>query len=79
MNVNKINKIAKKEGWGIFECYGSEEGFIQIQKIDDEDKFKNDMEAIRFVLKLAKLGSYLHKKAINISSDNLVIKLTNED
>ena len=66
MKINKINKIAKEEGWGIFECYGSEDGFLQIQKIDDDDKFRNDIEAITFVLTLANSGSQLHKKATNI-------------
>jgi len=64
MSIDQINLIAESEGWGIFICEGSQDGDYQIQKIDDKNKFKSDMDAIRHILKLAFNGSTFHKQAI---------------
>jgi len=56
---------AKREGWDIYDCFGSDSGPSQIQKNDDDTKFKTDLEAIKFVAKRATLAnSNYHKQAI---------------
>lgn len=75
MKINQINEIAKHEGWGLFFCYGSLDGLLQIQKYDEQTTFKSDVEAIKFVKSLAKLGSYVHNEAIKLSDDTLTKKV----
>lgn len=36
---------AADEGWCISECHGSENGPWQLQKCDEQDVFKTDIEA----------------------------------
>ena len=72
MKINEINEIAQHEGWGLFFCYGSLDGILQIQKVDDATTFKNDIEAITHVSNLAKANSYLHKQALNLADDSLI-------
>ena len=64
--IQLINTIAKDEGWGIFYCEGSENGDYQIQKIDEDNVFINDIDAIRFVNKMSLLGSSVHKETIKL-------------
>ena len=64
--IQLINTIAKEEGWGIFYCEGSDSGDYQVQRIDDDAVFDNDIDAIRFVNKLACLGSSVHKQTIKL-------------
>ncbi|MGJ4953116.1 hypothetical protein [Bradyrhizobium sp. HKCCYLS20291] len=58
------NNRAFDEGWGIFECSGSENGPYQLQKLDESDKFRNDIEAWRYVVEVADRESEYHQKAL---------------
>lgn len=63
---------ASREGWDMFESYGSDNGPYQIQSFDDPDEwegvglypFDGDTDAWEHVWKLAELGSTLHVKAL---------------
>lgn len=55
---------AEREGWGIFDCDGSDNGPWQIQKIDASDLLENDMHAWQLVAREARAGSAYHRSAI---------------
>lgn len=55
-----------KEGWDMFVCHGSDDGIVQLQKVDEDDTFKNDKEALTFVIKKAQEGSQIHKDALSL-------------
>lgn len=58
------NKLAKTEGWSIFECFGSDHGKWQLQKYDEAEVFASDPEAWAHVVDRADAGSIYHKQAI---------------
>jgi hypothetical protein len=58
------NKQAYSEGWGIFECSGSENGPYQIQRLDQEAILADDDAAWRLVADKARKGSRYHRKAL---------------
>ncbi len=59
---------AISEGWGIFECFGSENGDYQLQRIDEDEKFKDDRDAWLFVYNMAHKGSNYHIQALDYLS-----------
>lgn len=68
--ANFDNSIAFDQGWGIFDCYGSENGPWQLQKLDESDRLRNDLEAWRLVVDYANAGSDYHKKALQFLADH---------
>ena len=63
--LNLIAKQTKGEGWGIYQAFGSSTGDeFRIERHDIEEKFKDDKEAIEFVVLQAILGSEPHKNTI---------------
>ena len=60
-----IEYQTRNEGWGIYQAFGSSTGDeFRIERHDEEGKFKDDEEAIEFVLLQAILGSEPHKNTI---------------
>ena len=60
-----IEYKTRNEGWGIYQAFGSSTGDeFRIERHDAEGKFKDDEEAIEFVLLQAILGSEPHKNTI---------------
>lgn len=57
------NGPAGEEGWGIFDCEGSENGPYQLQRFDEEAIFEDDAQAWKFVADKAKAGSEYHVSA----------------
>jgi hypothetical protein len=39
------NKLAEREGWGLYDCFGSESGTPQVQRNDDADILESDTDA----------------------------------
>jgi hypothetical protein len=80
LTLDEITKIAKPEGWAIFECVGSSDGDYQLERIDSDNKFESDSEAIKHVVKLALNGSAFHKQVLiklielNPNESNFIIK-----
>lgn len=66
MNIDSINEVAFKEGWGLFFDATSVDMEINLEKVDDLNIFKTDADAISFVKDLANRGSFIHIKAIEI-------------
>lgn len=64
------NGRAIDEGWSIFECFGSENGPWQLQKCDDRDMLRTDLEAWRLVMDYADAGSEYHQKALQFLKDH---------
>jgi hypothetical protein len=64
------NDPAADEGWCISECHGSENGPWQLQKCDEQDVFKTDIEAWRFVVDVAEAGSEYHQSALQFLKDH---------
>lgn len=64
------NNRAIDEGWCISECHGSENGPWQLQKCDELDILKNDLEAWRLVIDYADAGSEYHLKALQFLKDH---------
>lgn len=56
---------AEREGWGIFDCDGSENGPWQLQKIDERNVFETDLSAWQYVVNMALAGSAYHRSAID--------------
>ena len=50
------------EGWGMFET----EGRWQLQRIDDDPKFRTDTDAILYVADRARAGSAMHLAALDM-------------
>lgn len=59
------NAQAGKEGWGVFECLGSENGDFQICRCDEEEVFPTDDEAWAHVVARAHEGSAYHRAALD--------------
>lgn len=57
--VQKINRMANLEGWGIFWAIDKIEEW-RIEKLDEESKFIDDDDAIRHIVNEAAKGSQLH-------------------
>lgn len=55
---------ASEEGWDLFDVNGT--GNFEIERIDDQDTFAGDEEALFFVRMKVTLGSALHGKALAI-------------
>ncbi|MEY9247612.1 hypothetical protein [Bradyrhizobium elkanii] len=68
--VSFDSNIAFDQGWGIFDCDGSENGPWQLQKLDESDRLRNDLEAWRLVVDYANAGSEYHKKALQFLADH---------
>ena len=64
------NAIAFDQGWGIFDCYGSENGPWQLQRLDESDRFLTDIEAWRLVVDQAAAGSAYHQTALQFIADH---------
>lgn len=58
------NNKSVDEGWCISECHGSENGPWQLQKCDEQDVFKTDIEAWRHVVTQSQAGSQYHTSAL---------------
>jgi hypothetical protein len=58
------NAQAASEGWVIANCYGSENGPWQLQKIDEMDAFLTDVYAWRHVVMQSIAGSAYHRSAL---------------
>lgn len=59
------NGQAYMEGWSIFECWGSDNGPFQLQRVDELEEFPSDDEAWTFVIGKAREGSAYHKGALD--------------
>ena len=59
-------EAAKKEGWDLYNTYGSEYGTPQLQRCDDLERFPDDEKAGDYVLARARGGSLLHQKALAV-------------
>lgn len=77
----KADSIAAlSEGWDIFSCHGSENGFYQICVLEepnldpslgyDEKKFENDCEVWVYVMGMYQEKSPLHMRAMNFIAEN---------
>lgn len=63
--LTDIEYQTRNEGWGIYQAFGSSTGDeFRIERHDLEGKFKDDEEAIEFVVLQAILGSEPHKNTI---------------
>lgn len=65
---------ASREGWGVFDCFGSKAGPLQIQAIDmpgEGDGFlPDDNAAWDLVHRKASEGSELHRKALALIAEH---------
>jgi hypothetical protein len=68
--VHFDNTQAFDQGWGIFDCDGSENGPWQLQKLDESDLLRNDLEAWRLVTDHANAGSEYHQKALQFLAEH---------
>lgn len=59
-----LSHQASEEGWDIFECSGSSDGFWQLQMCDDMKMFEDDAAAWQHVWRYAMGESPLHAYAI---------------
>ncbi|KVH56764.1 hypothetical protein WS89_22565 [Burkholderia sp. MSMB1072] len=70
-NITEFNNAqADGEGWGIFDCVGSDNGRWQLQRIDEDEVFLDDDSAWKFVTDKAREGSAYHRSAIEFVRDN---------
>lgn len=58
------NEQANNEGWGIFDCDGSENGRWQLQRCDEMGVFNSDADAWAHVVAQADAGSSYHHGAL---------------
>jgi hypothetical protein len=58
------NGLAEVEGWGIFDCQGSESGAFKLCRDDATEIFENDDQAWDFVVARALEGSGYHIAAL---------------
>lgn len=73
--TDEDRRRAGREGWDLFDAYGSEHGEVQLQKFDVPEEhedapvpypFTTDADAWLFVRSKAGEGSKLHRKALEI-------------
>lgn len=71
------NTKADGEGWGVFDCDGSDNGPWQIQRDDEAEVFEDDDEAWLHVLRRAKAGSAYHQAALDFVKEHNPIEAAN--
>jgi hypothetical protein len=54
------------EGWGIFECLGSSDGPVQIQRDDEQAVLDGDTDTSELVWRRAEEGSVIHQRALDL-------------
>lgn len=64
----KVNNL--DEGWAIYDSLSDNGWEWRIERHDDEAKFKDDGEAVRYVFTQALLGSNVHREAFKFMSEN---------
>lgn len=68
MGMDTFNQDqAYAEGWCISHCSGSSyfpDGWYNIEMVDGESNFENDLEAVAFVYSQAATGSQYHRDAV---------------
>lgn len=65
----KISEL--NEGWGIYHCYCVDVGERwEIQRSDDDQKFRDDGKAIKHVYEQAIRGSSVHMEALEFMRNN---------
>jgi hypothetical protein len=63
--LNDIHEAIRGEGWSIFESHGTANGSeFRIEKVDDDQVFETDADAVRFVVQKASEGSQTHINAL---------------
>jgi hypothetical protein len=67
-------KQATAEGWGVF--LNTDTSKLEIQRLDEEAKFKSDDEAVAFITAQAEGGSALHVKALQIVPQRELLTVT---
>jgi hypothetical protein len=72
--VHFDNTQAHEEGWGIFDCDGSDNGRWQLQRVDEDEKFPSDDEAWAHVVAKAHAGSEYHHSALHWIEKNAPIE-----
>lgn len=65
INADFDNGVAGAEGWGIFECGGSANGYYQLCRLDEEAIFASDDEAWKHVVAKVAEGSAYHRSALD--------------
>lgn len=65
VNAEFDNGVASAEGWGIFECGGSANGYWQLCRLDEEAIFPGDDEAWAHVVAKVAEGSAYHRSALD--------------
>lgn len=68
--ITFLNTHPAEEGWGIFDCDGSENGRWQLCRDDAMDVFPSDDEAWVFVVEQAVAGSAYHQDALAFLEQN---------
>lgn len=58
------SRLARKEGWDLFTEHGGT-GSVQLQRLDEAEKFEDDSGAWSHVLTRALNGSRRHRHALN--------------
>lgn len=71
------NTQAADEGWGVFECDGSDNGPWQIQRDDEAELFEDDDAVWLHVLQRAKAGSDYHQAALGFVKEHNPIEASN--
>lgn len=69
---------AGDEHWGVFDCDGSDNGPVQIQRIDEDEEvsgWTDDIEAWQHVVARAMAGSDLHQRALSYVGEHNPIEL----
>jgi hypothetical protein len=59
---NWDNSRAIDEGWALFDS----DGCLDLQRIDEDEIFDNDQDAIDYVRNEAEAGSEYHKRALQL-------------
>ena len=63
--LKNIHEKTEGEGWAIFEALGTPQGDeYRIERFDDEGKFANDSDAMKFIIEQAMNGSAIHKDVV---------------
>jgi hypothetical protein len=55
---------ARLEGWDVFDAHTETGVEVQLQRLDEEEKFPDDADAMAHVMRRANEGSDLHRRAV---------------
>jgi hypothetical protein len=68
--TNAMHEQATREGWCLSE---RSDGYLEIQRCDDDGRFATDQDAVDYVAAQARAGNYPHQLAMHLDGTRYMV------